>query len=162
MRDNSDAAATDRNLSAGEPGKNLDDVRPKSPGLRLLAVVSTVLLAVGIGAMVVALARGFGIDPKDLQGTRFVPTLVTLTVLLACYVLQVLIVVCAQRFLHQRPFLELGFRAPAVKHLLIGFGVGLAAWTAPLATGRRAASSPSRANPRASLRECWASSRRSS
>lgn len=55
-----------------------------------------------------------------------------MTLFLVYEALLALFVFAPQRVIHRRPFLDLGFRAPALRHLVIGFAVGVAVWVAPL------------------------------
>ena len=117
---------------ATEPGANPESVRPRSLWLRLLAVIMTLSIGCGITMMGASVAEQLGIDPKDLQGTRFVPSFTTVSIFLVYQALLALVVFASQRVIHRSPFLDLGFRAPALRHLLIGFAVGVAVWEAPL------------------------------
>lgn len=122
-------------VSATETDANPEVVRPRNLWLRLLAVTFTLLIPVGIGMMAVGFAGRLGIDPKDLQGPRSGGSFKTVTLVLAIYALEALVIFAAQRFIHRRPFPDLGFRAPALRHLVIGFAAGLAVWMSPLMVG---------------------------
>jgi len=119
-------------VSAREPDRTREVVRPGSPWLRLVVVVVTLSIAGGMTLAVVAVAGQLGIDPKDLQGPGAVVSVPTVTVFLLYLTLQVLLVFGVQRVVHKRPVSDLGLRAPVVKHLVIGFAIGMGLWVAPL------------------------------
>ena len=122
----------DSKTSAAEPGSAV--VRPRNPWLRLLVVVGAISLTGSLTFLVVGVARLLGVDPKGLQGPRSVVSPTTVTIFLTYLALLTLVVFAFQRYVHRRPFSALGFRAPVLKHLVIGFAAGLVATgTAPLA-----------------------------
>jgi len=119
-------------VSARKPDATEDAVRPRSRWLRLVVVIATLTVAAGLGVMAVAIAEQLGIDRKDLQGPESVISVTTVTVVLLYLTLQVLLVFAVQRVVHKRPVADLGLRAPVLEHLVIGFGIGMAMWMAPL------------------------------
>lgn len=116
-----------------EPDAYPQSARPRSPWLRLVAVLMTLSIVCGMALALPGVAEQFGVDPNDLQGTTPVaPSFPTLTLFLVWQALLALVVFASQRVVHRRSFLDLGFRAPALRHLVIGFAAGMAVVAAPL------------------------------
>lgn len=116
-----------------EPDAYPQLARPRSPWLRLVAVLMTLSIVCGMALALPGVAEQFGVDPNDLQGTTPVaPSFPTLTLFLVWQALLALVVFASQRVVHRRSFLDLGFRAPALRHLVIGFAAGMAVVAAPL------------------------------
>ena len=93
--------------------------------LRLL-----VILLVAIGAVLTVLgglplARLLDVELSQLQGAGFEPTLKTMTIVLIYSASQFLLIWLVMRFIHRRPFGDLGFRGPIVLPLLAGTAIGL-------------------------------------
>jgi membrane protease YdiL (CAAX protease family) len=103
-------------------------------------VFSTLIASYSSLLIAVALAKRLGLDPAELQGSRFVLTSLTIGLFLLYHTVQALIVFTSQRAVHRRSFADLGFRAPVLRGWVVGFALGAAipasAFLVTLATGR--------------------------
>lgn len=100
-------------------------IYPRHTGLRFLVVMGTIITLYLIVILLLWVVKKLGMDPRDFDGLRFVITFATLSVLAIFHGLHALFVFMAQRFIHRQPFKNLGFKAPLLRHLLIGFALGI-------------------------------------
>jgi len=89
-----------------------------------------VILLVAIGAVLtilggLPLARLLDVEISQLQGAGFEPTVKTMAIVLIYSASQFLLIWLVMRFIHRRPFGDLGFMGPIIVPLLAGMAIGL-------------------------------------
>jgi len=93
--------------------------------LRILIVI-LVLIASALSVILgLFLANLLNLNPTDLQGEEFSPTIKTMTVVILYASFQFLLIWFAMRFIHKNPFKTLGFKGPILAPLLIGTTFGM-------------------------------------
>jgi membrane protease YdiL (CAAX protease family) len=111
----------------GVPGLRIPPTRYRLPvPLRMLVILLVVIGAVLTVLGGLPLARLLGVEPSQLQGAGFEPTLKTMTLVLIYSASQFLLIWLVMRFVHRRRFGTLGFRGPILVPLLVGTTIGLA------------------------------------
>lgn len=111
----------------GVPERGIQPTRYRLPiPLRLLVILLVVIGAVLTVLGGLPLARLLGVEPSQLQGAGFEPTLKTMTIVLLYSASQFLLIWLVMQFVHRRRFGTLGFRGPILLPLLVGTAIGFA------------------------------------
>lgn len=91
---------------------------------RILVVVITLSVAVLTALGVLPLSKLMGVDPSQLQGAGFEPSLKVMSIVILYSLSQFVLIWIVMRFVHKKPFISL-FRRPFMLPLLIGTGAGI-------------------------------------
>lgn len=90
----------------------------------LVLIASTLSVVIGL-----PLTRLMNVNPADLSGAGFIPTVKTITIVVLFAAFQFLLIWVVIRFIHRKSFGSLGFKGPILIPLLIGTAFGMV-WAA--------------------------------
>jgi len=102
---------------------------------KTLTITILVLLGCVLPGLVIIPAQYFGVDLSELQGADFKVTVGTVVTVLIFSAASVAFVYLVQRYLHRRPFMDLGFKREWVGDLAWGHLVGAVLAGLPIGLG---------------------------
>jgi len=83
-------------------------------------LVSTISVVIGL-----PLTKIMHVNPADLSGAGFVPTIKTITIVVLFAAFQFLLIWLVMKFIHRKALSSLGFKGPILVPLLIGTAIGM-------------------------------------
>lgn len=93
--------------------------------VKILVVITVVLLSVGIIAPLVKLAALFGINIQENTGLNFKPSLGLIFFTFLFGLCSFIVIWLAQRYIHQKPLSQLGFKSKIGRDVFLGFLIGI-------------------------------------